>query len=143
MPGVSTYAVLRERDFRHFLIVRLLNTLACQTLAVAVAWNVFSLTKDPLSLGLIGLAEVVPAIGFALFAGHVVDRSDRRNVVSIAQMANLGVALFLLALSAGWIEPGSFSRVNLIYGVVFCTGIIRAFIAPGFFAFFSQIVPRE
>ena len=63
------YISLSFREFRFFLSMRFFLTLAYQVQAVVVGWYVYSITKDPLSLGLIGLAEAIPAIGIALYGG--------------------------------------------------------------------------
>ena len=67
------YAALKIPDFRLFISARFCVTLAIQIQAVVVAWQVYEMTKDPLSLGLIGLAEAIPSIGVSLYAGHVAD----------------------------------------------------------------------
>jgi hypothetical protein len=85
-PGAARahdpYAVLRFPDFRRFVGSVLVLTVATQIQAVVVGWQVYALTKDALSLGLVGLAEALPFIGIALFAGHVADRVNRRRVVA-------------------------------------------------------------
>src|SRR5918997_2445611 len=75
------YAALRIGNFRWFVASLLAMTMATQIQAVVVAWQIYELTRDPLSLGLIGLAEAVPFIGCALFAGHVADRVDRLRIL--------------------------------------------------------------
>src|SRR5262245_66543022 len=91
------YAALRIPDFRRFVASVLSLTVATQIQAVVVAWQVYAVTKDPLSLGLVGLAEAVPFIAIALFAGHVADRTSRRRVVALATVAMLACAAALLS----------------------------------------------
>ncbi|HEX5576008.1 MAG TPA: MFS transporter, partial [Gemmatimonadales bacterium] len=71
------YASLRIPNFRWFISSLLAMTIATQIQAVVVSWQIYELTRDPFSLGLIGLAEAVPFIGFALFAGHIADKTER------------------------------------------------------------------
>ena len=78
----DSYAALRIRSFRQLILSVLGETLGSQIQTVVVGWQVYSYTRDPLSLGLIGLAEALPFISCALLAGHVADRDDRRRVVS-------------------------------------------------------------
>ena len=111
--------------------------------AVAVAWQMYSLTKDPLSLGLIGLAEVVPAIGFSLFAGHVVDRNDRKYVALFAFLLTTMTTITLWLLSSGFFELSTKAVVYGIYAAVFISGVARAFLGSSLFAFFGQIIDRE
>ena len=77
----DAFASLRLRQFRYFLSFRLCLTFAAQMQAVIVGWQIYAITKAPLTLGLIGLAEVVPYIGTALFGGYVADHFNRRRIV--------------------------------------------------------------
>src|SRR5215471_3324728 len=83
------YAALRVENYRRFIVSTLTMTLSSQSQAVVVAWQIYDITHDPLSLGLIGLAEALPFIGIALFAGHVADRFSRHRI----SIAALGVLL--------------------------------------------------
>jgi MFS family permease len=136
------YAALRILNFRWFITSLLAMTVATQIQAVVVAWQIYELTHDPLSLGLIGLAEAVPFIGFALFAGHVADRASRLRVSLIALMVLLGcsLALFGFTLRPGIITAG---RVWPIYAVIFLSGIARSFLQPARSALGAELVPRE
>ncbi len=109
-----------------------------------VGWWMYELTGDPLALGLIGLAEVIPAVSMALYAGHVVDQSDRRNMI-IRSVLSYGVCVALLVfISTAYFEQqfGKATIISLVYVVIFVTGIIRAFSGPSFGAIISQLVPR-
>ena len=79
----DAYAALRVRDFRWFLLMRLMTTLTVQIMSVSVGYYVYELTNDPLMLGLIGLAEAVPAISISLWAGHLADKHNKRNILAI------------------------------------------------------------
>ena len=94
MP-LSPYASLRIPDFRRLLVANGTLTVAREAQIVVVGWQVFELTHDPLTLGLIGLAEALPYIGVALYAGHVADRAERRTL-GIA--GTIGVILSAIAL---------------------------------------------
>jgi MFS family permease len=97
------YAALRIRNFRWFIYSLLAMTVATQIQAVVVSWQIYELTRDPLSLGLIGLAEAVPFIGFALFGGHVADRTERLQVSVAALVILLGCSLALFGFT---LHPG-------------------------------------
>lgn len=107
-----------------------------------VAWQIYELTRDPLSLGLIGLAEAVPFIGFALFAGHVADRTNRLRISLIALFVLLLCSLTLLGFT---LRPGiiTVERVWPIYAVIFFSGIARSFLQPARSALGAELVPRE
>jgi len=77
------YAALRIKEFNVFLLLRLVLVFGWSMQFIVIEWQVYSLTKDPLSLGLIGLMEIVPAFSMALFAGHIVDQREKRNLLAI------------------------------------------------------------
>ena len=74
------YVSLRNPNFRWYVASSVAFTLGAMIQAVVVAWQVYALTRDPLSLGLVGLAEALPFISAALFAGHVADRHNRMRL---------------------------------------------------------------
>src|SRR5882672_1326135 len=94
IPGISSpegmaerhdpYVSLRNPDFRWYVASLVAVTLGTQIQATVVAWQVYALTKDPLSLGLVGLAEALPFITAALYAGHIADRHDRKLLSLLA-----------------------------------------------------------
>jgi MFS family permease len=136
------YASLRIPNFRWFIASLLAMTMATQIQAVVVAWQIYELTRDPLSLGLIGLAEAVPFIGCALFAGHLADRHDRLRISVASLVVLLLCSLCLLAFS---FRPGAITqqRVWPIYLVIFCSGIARSFLQPARSALGAELVPRS
>jgi MFS family permease len=138
----DSYAALRIAPFRSLVLNRFCLTLALQIQGVVVGWQVYERTKDPLALGFIGLAEALPFIGLALYAGHVADRHDRRRVALAAHVALLGCALALLALA---LDPAIFGATAVwpIYAVIFASGIARSFASPAIIALSAQLVPRE
>ncbi|MFN5664568.1 MAG: MFS transporter, partial [Bacteroidota bacterium] len=73
-----------NKEFNAFLCMRVCLTLALQIQAVVVGWQIYKLTEDPLSLGLIGLAEAIPALSIALYAGHVADTQSKRKILIYA-----------------------------------------------------------
>ena len=138
----DAYAALRHRSFRWYILSLFAMTLASQLQAVVVGWQVYAVTHDPLSLGLMGLAEALPFIAVALPAGYVADRWNRRTIA----VWSLGVlalcALGLVALSA---TPGLLERVGVmpIYGIIFLSGIARSLLQPARQAFGAEIIPRS
>jgi hypothetical protein len=93
------YAALRIPNFRLYIASLLALTLGIQIQGVVVAWQIYEVTHDPLSLGLIGLAEAVPFIAIALYAGHVADRLDRRRVTMASSAVLFFCSLALLGLT--------------------------------------------
>ncbi|CAN5197851.1 MFS transporter [soil metagenome] len=139
----SPYAALQIRDFRLFISARFCVTLAIQIQAVVVGWQVYEITKDPLSLGLIGLAEALPSIVVSLYAGHLADIIQRKQIIVVTLFTLLLCSLGLLFFT---VDIGSFILSNgilPIYIVIFLSGIARGFITPAIFSFMPQLVPRE
>jgi len=136
----SRYGALELPNFRLLLIGRVLVTLALQIQGIAVGWQIYALTKDPLALGLIGLAEAFPAIGVALFAGHVADIMDRRRIL-IAVVATLSACIALLAFCTHVLDPHFV--IASLFIIVVITGFARGFYGPAAFGIVSDIVPRE
>lgn len=126
--------------FINLLVFRLLIVLSYQIIATVAGWHIYELTKDPLSLGLIGLAEVIPYASCALFAGHAVDHYSRRLFGILACLLLWLVSLTLAAVAAKWI--GNYS-VLWIYAAIAFTGIARAFIGPTYSSLFALILARK
>lgn len=137
------YVALKVSEFRNFIIARFFLTIAALMQAVIVGWQVYELTKDPLSLGLIGLAEVIPSIAVSLFAGHIVDTRVRKHVLLFAYCLLLFCALGLFFISNDAIGFLTVNKVTAIYAVIFISGIGRGFSMPSAFAFWSQLVPQN
>jgi len=129
---------LEYKDFRLLLIGRLLFTLATQIQSLAVGWQIYELTKSPLMLGFIGLAEALPNIGMALFAGHIADRYQRRMVA----MRSISV-MFVFTVMLALISMSNQNVVILIFGVIAFTGAARSFYAPSCFGLVADILPRK
>jgi len=127
--------------FVKLLAFRIQMVLAYQIMAVVVGWHIYELTHDPLALGLIGLAEVIPYFSCTLFAGHAVDHYYSRRAFGILAATLLCLnALTLTCVTMGWITG---NPSVWIYGSIAFTGIARAFIAPSYTTLFAIIVPRE
>jgi len=139
---LSPYASLRIPDFRKLLLANGTLTVAREAQIVVVGWQVYALTGDPLTLGLIGLAEALPYIAVALYAGHVADRAQRRTV-GIA--GTFGLALSAVALLLLTITPDAISarRVWPVYVVIALSATMRSFMRPAVYALSAEVVPRE
>lgn len=136
-------SALKIKEFKFFLLTRLSMVLATQMQAVIVGWQVYEITKDPFSLGLIGLAEAIPSILISLYAGHVVDRNDRKKIIFWASLGMIFCSVSLLFISTNISSLLADNRLVLIYSVIFMSGIARGYLSPANFAFLAQIVPRE
>jgi MFS family permease len=89
------YAALRFPEFTRFLLLRFALVFGWSMQFIIIEWQVYSITKDPLSLGIIGLMEVIPAVSMALFAGHIVDQREKRNLLATCIAVFSLISLFL------------------------------------------------
>lgn len=145
MAKNDPYAALRYREFNIFLLVRFALVFAWSMQFVVIEWEVYSLTKNPLSLGFIGLMEVIPAVSLALFAGHVVDQKEKKSLLMkcILGFSVISFGLFLVTWPEVWEGMSSNFTLYSIYFLVFLGGIVRAFLGPTIFSLFSLVVPRK
>lgn len=145
MKENKPYAALQFREFNIFLLIRLAMVFAWTMQFVVIEWEVYSITKDPLSLGLIGLMEVIPAVSMALFAGHVVDQSEKRGLLIKCILGFSVVSLGLFLLTWPRLVSGLSTDTILysVYFLVFIGGIVRAFLGPTIFSLFSLLVPKK
>ena len=142
---LDPYAALRFREFNIFLAARFAMVFAWSMQFIIIEWQVYSMTKDPWSLGLIGLLEVVPAVLTALFAGHIVDQKEKRNLLikCILGFSVISLGLFLLSDPSLSTEFSPKTILYSIYFLVFLGGIVRAFLGPTIFSLIALIVPKK
>jgi MFS family permease len=139
----NAYAVLKIGDFRYFISSRFCATLAIQIQGVVVGYQVYELTKNPFSLGLIGLAEAIPSIVVSLYAGHVADVVMRKKIIMWCLAALIFCSSSLLFFTT---DISSFIQTfgtTPIYTVIFLSGIARGFLTPANFSFMPQLVPKD
>jgi MFS family permease len=141
--GHDAFAVLRERDFRLFLSFRFFTTLAFQMQGLIVGWQVYELTRDPLALGLIGLAEALPNIATALFAGHAADKYNRKGIILLFTLVFLAGTTLLFLFSIRSLGILATLGILPIYLVVIISGVSRAFLYPSIIALMAQLIPRH
>src|ERR1700756_662916 len=133
--GMEAFA---SRDFRRYQLARAAVILGAEAQAVAVAWQVYSITHRALDLGYTGLALFLPGLLFLLPAGHVADRFDRRHVILCCYTLQVfsTVALLVQAVTGT-------HRVAYIYAVLFLIGTGRAFSSPASSALLPHLVPEK
>jgi len=141
----DAYAALRYREFNMFLLLRFVMVFAWSMQFIIIEWEVYSLTKSALSLGMIGLMEVIPAIGMALFAGHIVDQKEKKGMLlkCIFGFAIISFGLFLLTWPKIVSDWSTETILYSIYFLVFLGGLVRAFLGPSVFSLMSLIVPKK
>jgi MFS family permease len=135
------YASLRNENFRRLIASYFAATVAREAQIVVVGWQVFEMTRDPLTLGMVGLAEALPLIAASLYAGHVADRAARRTIALAGTFAMFLSAIALLIFTTtGMIAHG---RVWPIYLVIFLSGIARSFTRPSVTALSAEVIERD
>ena len=124
--------------FVHFQLARFFIVLATEMQSVAVGWQVYEITKKPLALGLVGLAQFLPGIFLFLVSGHAADRYDRRKLIVLcyAGYAICSGSLLYLALRG-------VRSVYPIYAVLVLLGVVRSFAGPVSRALLPQLVPEK
>lgn len=145
MEKKDPYLALRIKEFNIFLLARFALVFGWSMQFVVIEWQVYSLTNDELSLGIIGACEFIPAFFMAPFAGHIVDRKEKRNlfITCIILFSLISFCLFWLTSTS---VEGSWSKTTILYAIytlVFFGGMLRAFFGPTIFSLIALIVPKH
>ncbi|MGE5108117.1 MAG: MFS transporter [Sphingobacteriales bacterium] len=136
---------LHEKEYRFFIFSRFFYIMALRMVGTVVAYQLFQLTKSSFSIGLVGLSEFIPVFSLALYAGHVIDKSDKRKILVRGMLSYCLCVTALIIVTMPSVES-QFNKKILEYSfylVIFFTGIIRAFVGPTTNAIISQLVPRH
>lgn len=145
MAKNDPYAALRIKEFNIFLLVRFALVFGWSMQFVVIEWQVYSLTEDPLSLGIIGLCEFLPAFLLAPFAGHIVDKKEKRNLFTLCIALFSLISFGLFWLTTDYIESSweTMTILYCIYALVFFGGVLRAFFGPTIFSLIALLVPKK
>ena len=139
------FAAMRISEYRNLMMGRFLFIMGLRMMGTLVGWWVYELTNEPFAIGLIGLSEVIPAVSLSLYAGHIIDISEKRKLLLRGVALYLACALLLLGLSTHYTA----SQIShhwiafSIYVIIFFTGIFRAFTGPSFGTMVASIVPKN
>ena len=135
------YAALRYPDYRFYILTRIFLAIALQIEVVSIGWHVYEITKDPMSLGMIGLVEILPNFAVTLFAGHYADIYDRKKIVISCLFVVMlsGIGLYTIT----HMVPDNNQQLSLFYVVIAITGLARGTLSPSMFSILTECVPRE
>src|SRR5512143_127390 len=125
-------------NFRYYQAARFLAITAAEMQSVAVGWQVYEITKRPLDLGLVGLAQFLPGVVLFLLAGHTADRIPRQRIIAICFAGFAICSSLLLTFTMHGLRS-----VEPIYIILVLIGIVRAFNGPAGQAFLPMLVPEE
>lgn len=140
----DAFSALRYRDFSIVTLNQFCLTLAILIQEIIVAYSLYQITKDPLTLGLIGLAEAIPFISLSLWGGYVADRFNKQTIMKICLFFAIPMPLILWSLFH-YHGLGNLSTSQLswgIYAVIFCLGTIRGFYNPSATSLKPFLIPR-
>jgi len=144
IKGKESFLAFRYLDYRRFIFSKFMLTLALQIQFVVISWQVYQLTHDYLSLGLLGLSEAIPAVSLALYGGYISDRNDRRKIVLTVMLLQFVCSIALVFISLHYTSnPGIVVTVFPYYVIMFFVGLLRGFYSPAQFPLMTQLVPRE
>jgi MFS family permease len=145
IPFLIKNKALRNKHFRNYIATRLTMITAMMMQTAIVSYLVYNLTKSELSLGLLGLWEVIPAVAGSLFAGHFVETREKRSVLLTCIIAYIGLSIFYCLLASDLVlqTVPKQTVVWLIYLGVFIGGSLRAFYGPANFSLFGLLIPRK
>jgi len=144
-PKQDAFAALRYRDFSIITVNQFCLTLAILIQEIIVAYSLYKITKDPLTLGLIGLAEAIPFISLSLWGGYVADKFNKQLIMKICLFFSFPLPLVLWGLFHLYgLNQISVHVLALgIYAVIFCFGVIRGFYSPSATSLKPFLIPRE
>lgn len=141
----DSFIALRYKDFRSYLGIRFFFTFAYQMQTTVLGFYIYQLTHSKVAIAFVGLAEAIPAISIALYGGYIADKYEKRKMLLLIYFGAFLAALVMFTvtldsmrtyLSAGWILP-------VMYAMIFCNGVMRAFYGPAAFTVYAHSVPRE
>lgn len=140
IPKHNAYAAWKIPEFRLYIFARFLLTLSTQIQEVTVGWQMYEITGDLFSLGLLGLAEALPAIGVSLIGGYFADNFNRKWIIvaSTATLAACSISLYIMAGYPQWLANCQYAYP--LYFSIFISGIARGFLGPAIFSFWPQII---
>ena len=141
----DSFAALRYKDFRAYVGMRFCFTFAYQMQTYVLGFFIYELTHSKVALGYVGLTEAIPAICAAIFGGYVADKHEKRKMLLIifSGVTLAALAMFVVTLSnlRAYIHPGWVLPV--LYSMIFCNGLARAFYGPATFTIYAQSIPKE
>ena len=142
---MDSLSPLKEKEFRFYIVSRFFYIMALRMVATVVAYKLFQITHSSFSIGLVGLSEFIPVFTLALYAGHVIDRSDKRTLLMKGILSYSFCIIGLIVITTPSVESKIDRNILpfFFYGLIFFTGIIRAFAGPTSHAIISQLVPRQ
>jgi MFS family permease len=141
----SPLEALRIPQFRSLVIGRFIFIMGLRMMSTLVGWWIYNLTNAPLAIGIVGLSEFIPAVSLALYAGHIIDISEKRKMMltGVGLYATAALLLLVLSYSHEKLHMNPHWVAATIYIIIFGTGVVRSFTGPIFNVMLAQVVPKE
>ena len=141
----SNLSPLLHKEYRLFIFMRFFYTMSVRMVGTVVAYQLFQLTRTSFSIGIVGLSEFIPVIALALYAGHIIDKSDKRSLLLKGILTYCLCIVGLVVLTAPSFSHSLLARQLALgfYIVIFFTGVVRAFVQPTSNAIIAQLIPKE
>ncbi|MDB5126402.1 MFS transporter [Mucilaginibacter sp.] len=144
-PRVDSFAALKYKDFRSYIGMRFFFTFAYQMQTVVLGFYIYQLTHSKIALAFIGLSEAIPAVGIALYGGYIADKYEKRKMLLIIFVGVFlsSLVMFITTLSNVAAQLHTTGILALLYAMIFCNGLARAFYGPATFTIYAQSIPKE
>src|SRR3984957_21180732 len=141
----SPLEALMIPQFRSLIIGRFIFIMGRRMMSTLVGWWIYNLPNAPVAIGIVGLAEFIPAVSLALYAGHVIDISEKRKMMltGVGLYGLAAMLLLILSTPLGTNHLSSHYIAACVYLIIFGTGIIRSFTGPIFNVMLAQVVPKS
>lgn len=136
---------LHYKEFRWYMLIRFAGIYGLMMQITTIFYWVYQVTGSELKLGLVGLAEVIPAVSISLISGYLVDKGEKRKNLLLCFISYfiLAVLLYYFTQSDTLHRLGNENTLWIIYGLVFCGGILRSFLGPSAFALMGYLLPKK
>ncbi|MGY4537504.1 MFS family permease [Mucilaginibacter sp. UYNi724] len=144
-PKTDSFAALKYKDFRSYLGMRFCFTFAYQMQTVVLGFYIYQLTHSKIALAFIGLSEAIPAVGIALYGGYIADKYEKRKMLLIIFVGVFisSLVMFITTLTNVASQLHTNGILMILYAMIFCNGLARAFYGPATFTIYAQSIPKE
>jgi MFS family permease len=144
-PRIDSFAALKYKDFRSYIGMRFFFTFAYQMQTVVLGFYIYQLTHSKIALAFIGLSEAIPAVGIALYGGYIADKYEKRKMLLIifAGVFLSSLVMFVTTLTNVASQLHTNGILVILYAMIACNGLARAFYGPATFTIYAQSIPKE
>jgi len=144
-PRIDSFAALRYKDFRSYIGMRFFFTFAYQMQTVVLGFYIYQLTHSKVAIAFIGLSEAIPAVGIALYGGYIADKYEKRKMLLIIFVGVLlsSLVMFVTTLTNIAAQLHTTGILAILYAMIACNGLARAFYGPATFTIYAQSIPKE